>query len=127
VLGVVDDATRRDMLAALDVLALPSRTESFGIVFPEAWANGKPVVGADAGAIPDLVQDGVNGLLTHFGDVEGLANALARLLNDAELARQLGAAGQALALARYTWPSVLNRVRAAFEIALGYPLPVEET
>jgi glycosyltransferase involved in cell wall biosynthesis len=127
VLGVIDAATRRDMLSALDVLALPSRTESFGIVFPEAWANGKPVVGADAGAIPDLVQDGVNGLLTRFGDVAGLAEALRRLLTDQGLAQRLGAAGQQLALTRYTWPSVLRRVHQAFEIALGYPLPLEET
>jgi glycosyltransferase involved in cell wall biosynthesis len=126
-LGVVDDATRRDMLSALDVLALPSRTESFGIVFPEAWANGKPVVGADAGAIPDLVQDGVNGLLTRFGDVDGLAEALRRLLTDREMAHRMGSAGQALAMERYTWPNVLTRVHAAFEIALGYPLPRKES
>jgi glycosyltransferase involved in cell wall biosynthesis len=106
---------------------LPSRTESFGIVFPEAWANGKPVVGADAGAIPDLVRNGVNGLLTRFGDVDGLVAALRRLLTDPELAQRLGCAGQELALARYTWPHVLTRVHAAFEMALGYPLPREET
>ena len=68
-LGFVDKKTQADILAAADVLALPSRTDSFGIVFLDAWANGKPVIGANAGGIPGVISDGVDGLLVPFGDV----------------------------------------------------------
>ncbi len=81
-LGFVTKETQADVLAATDVLALPSRTDSFGIVFLDAWANGIPVIGANAGGIPGVVSDGVDGLLVPFGDVAALAGALRRLLDD---------------------------------------------
>jgi glycosyltransferase involved in cell wall biosynthesis len=94
VLGYVDDQSRTDLLAACDVLTLASRTEAFGYVFLEAWANGKPVVGARAGGIPAVVDDGVDGLLVTFGDVPQLSNALQRVLGNPDLAHQLGESGR---------------------------------
>jgi glycosyltransferase involved in cell wall biosynthesis len=110
------------MLAAIDIFALPSRTESFGIVFLEAWANGKPVVGADAGAVPELVQHEVNGLLAPFGDVDGLARAIERLTLDHVLRAALGGRGRQMAGDRYTWTHVVARVERAYELAVGHPL-----
>ncbi|MFN8515884.1 MAG: glycosyltransferase [Chloroflexia bacterium] len=57
------------MLAAASIFALPSRTDSFGITFLEAWCNGVPVIGARAGSIPDVIDDGEDELLVPFGDV----------------------------------------------------------
>ncbi len=94
VLGYVDDETRTDLLAACDLLTLASRTEAFGYVFLEAWANGKPVIGANAGGIPAVVDDGEDGLLVPFGDVARLGDAIARLIDDPELATRLGTSGQ---------------------------------
>jgi glycosyltransferase involved in cell wall biosynthesis len=118
-LGVISPEEKRDLFDAADVVALPSRTESFGIVFVEAWANRKPVIAADAGAVPELVRDGENGLLVPFGDVPSLADAIARLLDDRQLAQALGERGYELAMRDYTWAAVHERVKQAFEIALA--------
>ena len=102
-LGRVSEAEKWALLAAADVLALPSRTESFGIVFLEAWLCRKPVIGARAGAVPDVVQHSVDGLLVEFGDVVGLADALRVLLTDPARAVLLGEHGYQKVQQRYTW------------------------
>lgn len=110
VLGVVDAATKRDLLAAAALLALPSRTESFGIVLLEAWACGVPVVAAAAGGIPDVVDDGKDGILVPFGDVGALAAAIRALLDDPARRAALGAAGRAKVHNRWTWDHVFASV-----------------
>ncbi|MGN6674834.1 MAG: glycosyltransferase family 4 protein, partial [Thermomicrobiales bacterium] len=54
-LGFISAEEKRDLLAATDVFALPSRTDSFGIVYLESWCNGAPVIGARAGGVPDVI------------------------------------------------------------------------
>ncbi|HEX7101714.1 MAG TPA: glycosyltransferase family 4 protein [Nitrolancea sp.] len=102
-LGFVSEAERRDLLAACDLLALPSRTESFGLVFMEAWANRKPVIGARAGAIPAVVHDGEDGILVKFGDVAALAGAIETLVRSPELRAKMGAAGFAQVIDESVW------------------------
>ena len=114
-LGFVPKETQADVLAAADVLALPSRTDSFGIVFLDAWANGIPVIGANAGGIPGVVSDGVDGLLVPFGDVAALADALRRLLDDPALRQRMGEAGREKVLARYTWETIVASVAAVYD------------
>jgi glycosyltransferase involved in cell wall biosynthesis len=126
-LGFVDDSVRRDMLAAIDVLALPSRTESFGHVFVEAWANGKSVIAAEAGAVPEIVRHESNGLLVRFGDSRSIAAAIARLMDDHQLASRLGAAGKVTAMDRYTWDAVIGRTFDAIDTMLGYSVRVGST
>ncbi|MBI4507110.1 MAG: glycosyltransferase family 4 protein [Chloroflexi bacterium] len=118
-LGYVSEEEKRDLLAALGVLALPSRTDSFGIVFLEAWLYGKPVVGARAGGIPEVVADGVDGFLVPFGDVEGLAASLAALLADTALRARVGEAGRVKVLTGHTWEARYATVRAALEGAVA--------
>lgn len=60
--------TKLDALAAADVFAMPSRTDSFGIVYLEAWTYDVPVIGARAGGVPAVIDDGENGLLVDFGN-----------------------------------------------------------
>jgi glycosyltransferase involved in cell wall biosynthesis len=84
--------------AALDaatVLVLPSRYEGLGRVVIEAFARGRGVVAGKAGGILDLVEDGREGLLVEIDDVDGLAEALVRVLSDRSLAERLGAAAHA--------------------------------
>ena len=116
VLGFVSDAERRELLAACDLLALPSRTESFGLVFMEAWANGKPVIGARAGAIPAVVHDGEDGILVKFGDISALTAAIESLIRSPELREQLGRAGFARVVDESVW---FERVRAVYANVLG--------
>jgi glycosyltransferase involved in cell wall biosynthesis len=103
VLGPLSDAERPDFFAGIDLFAMPSRTDSFGIDFHEAWANGLPVVAANAGGVPEVVRDGETGILVPFGDLERLAGALGMLVADRGRAEAMGAAGRALVERRYTW------------------------
>jgi glycosyltransferase involved in cell wall biosynthesis len=114
-LGQVPEAEKWDAVDAASVVAMPSRTESFGIVFLEAWACGKPVIGARAGAVVDVIDEGQDGLLVEFGDVKELVAALRTLLDDRDLAAQLGARGREKVLARYTWERQYARLRAVME------------
>jgi glycosyltransferase involved in cell wall biosynthesis len=114
VLGYVTDQQRRDLLAAAAVMAMPSRTDSFGIAYMDAWLNGCPVVGADAGGVPSVVEDGRSGLIVSFGDVPALAAAIDRLVDEPELGSQMAAHGAARVRQQHTWDHVYDRVRPWF-------------
>jgi len=117
ILGVVDEITKHRLLAACNLFALPSQVDTFGIVFLEAWLHSKPVIGANAGGIPDLVQHEKNGLLVPFGDVSALAAAIRRLLADPGLAARLGSAGHRL-LHHYTWDQTYRTLLEVYNTAL---------
>lgn len=80
------------LIEGCDVFCLPSRAEGLPLVLLEAMSRGKPVVATAVGGTPELVDDGKTGLLVPPGDVEALRTALRRLLDDPQLARELGAA-----------------------------------
>lgn len=119
VLGPVSDAEKRDLLAAADIFAMPSRTDSFGIVYLEAWLRGKPVIGARTWGVMDVIADGVDGLLVPFGDPDRLAASLASLLDDPARAAAMGAAGRAKALAEHTREKKLPQVEALYARLVG--------
>lgn len=79
-----------DMLAAMDVFAMPSLQEGLGLALMEAMAQGLAVVGSAVGGIKTLIQDEVNGLLVGPADVEGLSRAIIELLKDSKLRQDLG-------------------------------------
>jgi len=95
--GFVDEAELPSAYAAADVFCNASVAELQSLVTLEAMATGKPVVGADAKALPHLVRDGENGYTFPPGDVPALAARLARLLADAPLRRAMGARSLAIA------------------------------
>ncbi|GAA3722066.1 glycosyltransferase involved in cell wall biosynthesis [Spinactinospora alkalitolerans] len=101
------------ILAAVDALALPSRYEELGTVLVEALRAGVPVVAADTGGIPDVIEDGVTGLLVPAEAPEPLARALSGLLGDRDLAARLAAAGRARA-ARYRWDRLARQVLSLY-------------
>ena len=80
--------------AMADVVVLPSHREGLPTVVLEAQATGKPVIGASATGIVDVIRDGETGLLFPVGDASALANAMARLITDKPLATRLGITGQ---------------------------------
>jgi glycosyltransferase involved in cell wall biosynthesis len=113
-LGVLSEEAKKDFFAGIDLFALPSRSDSFGLVLLEAWANGVPCVAYRAGGPAEVVRHGQDGLLVRCGDVDGLAEALARLAADAELRRRLGAAGQERVPREFRWEEKLEMVREAY-------------
>jgi glycosyltransferase involved in cell wall biosynthesis len=92
VLGPRPDAPA--LMHAINVFAMPSIWEGFGIVLLEAMAAGRPIVASRVATIPEVVVDGETGLLVPAGDAAALADALARVAEDPDLARRLGEAGR---------------------------------
>lgn len=88
---------------AMDVLAMPSQWEGFGLTAAEAMAAGKPVVGTDVPGLREVVEDAVTGFLVPVGDAEALARKLCVLLSDESQAREMGLKGR-------------NRVQALFDV-----------
>lgn len=102
------------LLHASDVFAMPSTEEPFGLVFIEAMATGTPVLGIDNGGTPEVVEDGVTGLLSPLGDDAALAANLLRLVDDPDLRRRMGEAGRARVA------SLFSAERMADDIAAIY-------
>ncbi len=105
------EAAKADLLAAADLLVLPSRFESFGSVFLEAWAAGTAVVGADVSAVREVVGDA--GFLFRPDDADDLARVLASALSDAA-ARAEAVRRGAIRVAEHSWDRVGPRVMAAY-------------
>ncbi len=110
---------KRNLFAAGDLLVMPSRTDSFGIVYMEAWLCGKPVIGARAGGVPAVISDEQDGLLVEFGSVADLADKIKSLLENPTLAEKFGQAGRAKVLEKYTWPVVFGKVYSVYRQVLG--------
>jgi glycosyltransferase involved in cell wall biosynthesis len=111
-LGQLDDCGRRDFFAGLDIFALPSRCDSFGLVLLEAWANGLPNVAYRAGGVADVIRHGADGLLTRCGDIPALAAALENLVTQPDLRRTLGRSGQKRTFTEFRWEEKLELVHA---------------
>jgi len=130
VLDGPDDETKNNLLAACDVLAFPSRFpsrhESFGIVLAEAWACGKPVIGADMGAVAALIEAGRDGLLAPVEDAQAWAQALVTLLQDPDLRQTMGATGRQKVQEHFTWDAVVARFRQAYTAAVEARERVED-
>lgn len=91
-----------EVMADLDVLAVPSWEEPFGLVVTEAMAMQRPVVGFASGALPEIITDGVEGLLVPARDTSALADALIALLQNPERCREMGRRGRMRVLTQFT-------------------------
>lgn len=107
--GYVDRKERVDLLAAADVVVLPSRLDCFGIVILEAWMVERPVIGCWSGAMPEMIRDGENGFLVSWGDWTTLAHRLEILLRDPGLRASMGRAGRIETERSRTWKNVTDR------------------
>lgn len=114
-----DDHQKAGLFAATDVFTYPSGYESFGIAFVEAWAARKPVIGCRRGAVPSIVTDGTDGLLTTWQDETSLADAIVTLLRDPARAARMGDAGWQTMHRRYRWPHVADRFHDVYRVAAG--------
>jgi glycosyltransferase involved in cell wall biosynthesis len=123
-LGPLPPAAVAKELAAADVFALPALHESYGMAVAEAMTAGMPAVVARSGNLPNLVRDGIDGLVVPPRDVAVLSAAMRRLVRDASLRRTMGAAARSRAAGFPSWDETAERfcavVRAAHSPA-GVP------
>ncbi len=115
--GVRSDVPR--MLAAMDLFALPTRREGFGVVFAEAMAMEVPVVASDLPAVRTVVGDGEAGVLLPPGDPNRLARVIVELLDDEERRRAMGAAGRRRVVRLFDERESFRRVEAEYHRLLA--------
>jgi N-acetyl-alpha-D-glucosaminyl L-malate synthase BshA len=108
-----------DILSLADVFLLPSELESFGLSALEAMASGVPVVGSDAGGLPEVVKHTETGFLLPVGDVEGMAARTVEILKDEEHQRCLGQAGRRRAAALFGADRIVTQYERYYERVLG--------
>lgn len=108
--GYVPDRLLPSYYQQCDVFVLVSTGEGFGIVFLEAMRFGKPCVGARAGAIPEVVEEGLTGFLVEPGDARGLADAMVSVLQDSALHAKMGQAGKERFSREFTFETFRNRL-----------------
>ncbi len=116
--GWIDAARRDALLARASVFVLPSHAEGLPVALLEAMAAGCPVVATRVGGIPDLVTDGVDGLLVPPRDPEALANAIRRVLTDPTLARHLGSNARATVATHFSPERAMERLENVY-LGLG--------
>ncbi|MEO5589940.1 MAG: glycosyltransferase [Gemmatimonadaceae bacterium] len=122
--GVVDQARVEGMFVRCDALILPAivtesgETEGLGVVLIEAMGNGKPVIATSAGGITDIVQHGVTGLLAPPGDVQGLADAVMRMMDNPDESAAMARRGSAFAAEAFGWDAIISRLQEVYASAV---------
>ena len=98
-----------------DIFCMPSRSDAFGIAFLEAWAAGKPVIGANIGATPDVINDKIDGYLVKFDNPHDIAEKVVKLLKEKRLRKKFGSAGKLNVSQNYTWELVAKKTHLAYQ------------
>ncbi|NLH21865.1 MAG: glycosyltransferase family 4 protein [Methanosarcinales archaeon] len=109
--GWVDNREIEELYLTADIFVFPSLLEGFGMVLAEAASYGLPIVTTDAGAIPYLIKDGVNGILVPPGDANSLALAIEHLAASPDLREKFSQANRKLA-EKFQWERSLSKITA---------------
>ena len=116
-LGKIDNVA--PLLASADLFLLPSSSESFGLSALEALASGVPVIGTNAGGVPEVVKDGETGVLCGVGDIEGMTKAALDILGDPEKWRSMSERGAADARERFSLDQIVSKYEQFYAAALA--------
>lgn len=106
-------------MSECDIFVLPSWNEGFGVVYLEAMAHGKPVIGCQGEGIEDVVEHGKTGLLVKPRDVESLIEALDYLLSHPEEAKAMGERARKVVIENYTWEKNAEKTMQVYKEVLG--------
>ncbi|HEY2855199.1 MAG TPA: N-acetyl-alpha-D-glucosaminyl L-malate synthase BshA [Gemmatimonadaceae bacterium] len=109
------------LLSAADLFLLPSQSESFGLSALEALASGVPVVGSNAGGLPEVVREGVSGALCAVGDTEAMARASIDILGDRKRWQEMSEFAARDARERFAIDDVVEQYEAFYDLALALP------
>jgi glycosyltransferase involved in cell wall biosynthesis len=114
-----DDALKPVLYHALDIFVLASQSESFGVVFLEAWACKKPVIGSKMGAIESLLTEGTDSLLFEPANADSLKASLDVLIQNKEKRNVFGNSGYNKVVENYTWQKIVAKYRQAYKLGIG--------
>ena len=114
ILGWISGTEKERLFSEADIFLLPSYNEGLPISVLEAMAASLPVITTPVGGIPDAVEDGVEGIMVQPGDVEALAGAVTRLLDDTELRIQMGRAGRKKAEEKFSPEHIVEQIEALY-------------
>jgi len=118
--GHLDAHALSRRLGEARAVAVPSTwPEPFGMVVLEAWRAGRPVIVSDRGALPDIVRDGVDGIVVQPGDPAALLSAAERLLEDGELADAMAAAGLQRVQREFALDAHLERLEEIYDATMA--------
>ena len=108
ILNYASEEDKNNAIMECDAFVMPSKSDSFGVVFVEAWLYEKPVIAAYCSGVTELIDEGINGYFVPFGDYEMLAGYILKLLKNKELASKMGKEGRKKALNEYLWEQRLK-------------------
>lgn len=122
--GDVKNTQMSEYYRSADVFVLPSiilngQSEALGVVLIEAMASGVPVIGTNTGGIPDIISDGVNGLLAPERDSANLAEKICRILSDPNLAECLAREGLNTVCDKFSWDRVAQDYLKVYDYCMG--------
>ncbi|MBI1803913.1 MAG: glycosyltransferase family 4 protein [Ignavibacteriae bacterium] len=106
--GVLTHQEKVNLLHSSKLLVLPSKFESFGVVFLEAWACGIPVIGTTEGAMPEVIGDA--GWTVPYGDAAALAAAIRSALAEPQVLCEMGERGRRKVQQQFSWPIIGHKV-----------------
>jgi L-malate glycosyltransferase len=106
------------LLAAADLFLLPSQSESFGLSALEALASGVPVIGTNAGGLPEVIRDGETGVLCAVGDIPGMAAAALEILQDRKRWSAMSKLGAADARERFSRDAIVTKYESLYRKSL---------
>jgi glycogen(starch) synthase len=113
-LGEVTDEQLQRLYQSCDIFVAPSLYESFGLVYLEAMNYAKPVIGCWTGGVPEVIENGITGMLVEPGSPKALAEAILSLLNSPEKMREMGLAGRQRLLDRFTYTKMAKAFEGIF-------------
>jgi N-acetyl-alpha-D-glucosaminyl L-malate synthase BshA len=116
-LGKIDNVA--PLLATADLFLLPTESESFGLSALEALASGVPVIGTDAGGLPEVVRNGETGYLCKVGDVDTMAARALELLSDRDKWKAMSDLGAADARARFSQDEIVSQYEQMYRTSLN--------
>jgi glycosyltransferase involved in cell wall biosynthesis len=116
--GKVSGPEKYELLAGCEFFALPSKFEAQGLVFIEAWAQKKAVIGTRVGGVPFVIDEGETGFLYDSGNINALAGNMRYLLNNPDNMMAIGLKGFQKAVSSYRWPQLVDQIEKIYQDAV---------
>ena len=108
-----------EIMRKMDLLILPSKEEGFGRVLLEAMDVGIPVIGTRVGGIPEIIEDGVSGLLVDYGDIEALKNSIIKILKNNSLREKIIQGGYETVNSKFCVETYQEKLENIYDTLLG--------